>query len=179
MARILTWLLRIAAVLGVVALVAGLGAAYLVSGSLPDYEADASLEGLQHPVSVIRDRFAVPHIRAESEADAYFALGVVHAQDRLWQMELNRRAAQGRLSTLLGARTTDLDLLIKTLDLYGHARRSVEHQSAETQAALEAYADGVNAWIRHIWREALGRGAPEFFVFSTEGIAPWQPADSL
>ncbi|MEM9784113.1 MAG: penicillin acylase family protein [Pseudomonadota bacterium] len=179
MTLLLTWLLRIVAViaaLGAVALALGW---YLVERSLPDFDARLRLQGLTAEVRVIRDANAVPRIRAETAEDAFFALGLVHAQDRLWQMELNRRAAQGRLSTLLGPRTTKLDRLIKTLDLYGHASRAVDEQSPEAKAALQAYADGVNAWIRTVAAEALGRGAPEFFVFATDGLAPWTPADSI
>ncbi|MEM9138848.1 MAG: penicillin acylase family protein, partial [Pseudomonadota bacterium] len=130
------------------------------------------------PVTIIRDANAVPHIRASSDHDAFFALGLMHAQDRLWQMELTRRAAQGRLSAMLGPPTVDLDLLIRTLDLYGHAARSLEHQSEETRAVLEAYAAGVNAWIAQVNADALGRGAPEFFIFGAE-LSPWTPQDSL
>ncbi|MEO1470212.1 MAG: penicillin acylase family protein, partial [Pseudomonadota bacterium] len=179
MALVLKWLLRVLTAVLAIGAAAGALAFYLVSGSLPDHDARLTLEGLKARVSIVRDPHAVPHIRAENAEDAYFALGLVHAQDRLWQMELNRRAAQGRLSTLLGTRTTELDRLIKTLDLYGHASRAVERQSPEAQAALEAYADGVNAWIRTIHERALGRGAPEFFLFATEGLAPWTPADSI
>lgn len=179
MALILKWLLRGVAALAALGAAGGALAWYLVARSLPDYDGTKVLDGLEAEVTVIRDRHAVPHIRAESARDAFFALGALHAQDRLWQMELNRRAAQGRLSTLLGPRTTELDRLVKTLDLYGHASRSLEHQTAETRAALEAYAAGVNGWIRRVRREATGRGAPEFFVFGAEGIAPWTPADSL
>ncbi|MEM6677453.1 MAG: penicillin acylase family protein, partial [Pseudomonadota bacterium] len=176
---LLKWLLRglgVAGVLGALAL--GLGY-YLLGRSLPDYSATVTAAGLGAEVRIVRDRFAVPHIRAESAEDAWFALGIAHAQDRLWQMEVNRRAAQGRLSTLLGARTTALDRMVKTLDLYGHASRSLAYQSPEAQAALEAYAAGVNAWMRHLYVEAKGRGAPEFFFFGDEGLSPWTPADSL
>ncbi|MFQ5567216.1 MAG: penicillin acylase family protein, partial [Paracoccaceae bacterium] len=120
----------------------------------------------------------VPHIRAGSDHDAFFAMGLVHAQDRLWQMELSRRAAQGALSALFGERTVGLDRLVKTLDLYGLADRSLEYQTPETRAALAAYAQGVNAWIRHVNAQALGRGAPELFLFGA-ALAPWTPADSL
>ncbi|MBK0400206.1 penicillin acylase family protein [Limibaculum sp. M0105] len=179
MNAILRWLLRgLALVAALVGLGAALGA-YLVTRSLPDPNATVSLEGLDAPVSVIRDANAVPHIRAASARDAAFALGVVHAQDRLWQMEVARRAAQGRLSAILGERTVALDRLVKVLDIYGHARRSVDEQTPETQEALAAYAAGVNAWIRHVDREALGRGAPEFFLFGEEGLSPWTEADSL
>ncbi|MEM6973876.1 MAG: penicillin acylase family protein [Pseudomonadota bacterium] len=179
MTLLLTWLLRIVGALAAVGVLALALGWYLVERSIPDFDARLSLPGLAGEVRVIRDANAVPHIRAEHAEDAFFALGLVHAQDRLWQMELNRRAAQGRLSTLLGPRTTGLDRLVKTLDLYGHARRAVAHQSPEAQAALEAYAEGVNAWIRTVSAEALGRGAPEFFVFGTDGLAPWRPADSI
>jgi penicillin amidase len=178
MHRVLKWLLRLfVGVLVLMGLAAALGW-YLVSGSLPDWSGEVRVTGLDAPVRIIRDANAVPHIRAETDHDAYFALGLAHAQDRLWQMELNRRAAQGRLSTLLGARTVEVDRLVKTLDLYGLASRSFDAQSAETQAALEAYSEGVNAWIRHINLRALGRGAPEFFVFGAR-LSPWTPADSL
>lgn len=178
MNRILRWLLR-----GVLAL-AGLAAAalglvwILVAGSLPDYDAEIETAGLSAPAEVIRDANAVPHIRAASAEDAWFALGLVHAQDRLWQMEVNRRAVQGRLSAIFGPRTVALDRQSKILDLYGHAKRSLTHQSPEVQAALTAYSAGVNAWIKQIDARSLGRGAPEFFLF-TEGFAPWTPADSL
>ncbi|MEO1457057.1 MAG: penicillin acylase family protein, partial [Pseudomonadota bacterium] len=179
MRLLLKWLLRLAtAGAGIVALALVLGL-YLVQRSLPDYSAELEMRGLGAEVRIIRDAHAVPHIRGETAQDAMFALGVAHAQDRLWQMELSRRAAQGRLSELLGARTVPLDRLVKTLDLYGYARRSLSHQSPEAQAFLEAYAEGVNAWIAHVFREALGRGAPEFFMFGTDGIAPWTPSDSL
>ncbi|MEM6488489.1 MAG: penicillin acylase family protein [Pseudomonadota bacterium] len=179
MRLILTWLLRaVAALAGIGALAAAIGF-YLVSRSLPDYGARIAVDGLLAEATIIRDRHAIPHIRAANEQDAFFALGLAHAQDRLWQMELSRRTAQGRLSTLLGERTTGVDRLMKTLDLYGHASRSLAYQTPEARAALEAYADGVNAWLGETFREARGRGAPELFLFGREGIAPWTPADSL
>ncbi len=175
---LIRWLLRIlAGVLGLLAVALALGW-YLVGRSLPDYSGELTVAGLDQPVRIIRDASDVPHIRAATDHDAYYALGLVHAQDRLWQMELNRRSAQGRLSALLGARTVEVDRLVKTLDLYGLAARSLEAQSPETRAALDAYSEGVNAWIRHVNAEALGRGAPEFFVFGAE-LSPWTPADSL
>lgn len=179
MSRILRWLIRglgLGLVAGLLALAIGW---YLVSRSLPDYDATVVFPALSAPVEIVRDASAVPHIRAASRADAFFAMGVVHAQDRLWQMEINRRAAQGRLSELLGERTVALDRLVKTLDLYGYASRALAYQSDEARAALDAYARGVNAWIAHVNEAALGRGAPEFFLFGEGGLSPWTPADSL
>ncbi|MGR3715205.1 MAG: penicillin acylase family protein [Thermohalobaculum sp.] len=178
MSVILRWLLRIfaAAMIGL-AIGAALGW-YQASRSLPDYGAKLLLAGLDGEVRITRDANAVPHIRATTDRDAFFAMGLVHAQDRLWQMELSRRAAQGTLSALFGERTVELDRLIKTLDLYGLASRSLRVQTPETQAALAAYSQGVNAWIRHVNEQALGRGAPELFLFGG-GLSPWTPADSL
>ena len=170
--------LRVLLVMGICGGIALAIGWFLVSRSLPAYDGEVRLRGLEAPATVIRDKNAVPHIRAESARDAWFLLGAMHAQDRLWQMEITRRAAQGRLSTYFGERTVALDRLVKTLNIYGLASDAVEHQSAETQAVLETYAEGVNAWIRYINDEALGRGAPEFFVFP-DPLTPWTPADSL
>ncbi len=178
MTALLRWLLRILAVVaGALAIGAAL-AWYLVSRSLPDYDASVRFPELNAEVRITRDANAVPHIRASTDHDAFFAMGLVHAQDRLWQMELARRSAQGNLSALFGARTIELDRLVKILDLYGAAADSFPAQTPETQAALTAYAEGVNAWIRHVNEEALGRGAPELFLFDG-ALAPWVPADSL
>ena len=178
MNAILKWLLRIFGVVVVVALTGLALGWYLVGRSIPNYDTKIDLAGLDAPVVIIRDANAVPHIRASTDHDAFFALGLVQAQDRLWQMELSRRAAQGRLSALLGTRTLAVDRLVKTLDLYGHASRSYEHQDEWTKSALEAHAEGVNAWIRQVNTDALGRGAPEFFAFASD-LSPWTPTDSL
>jgi penicillin amidase len=172
------WLLRLATLLLV--LIAGAGALsyYFAAQSLPDYDATLRVEGITAPVEIARDTADVPHIFGATDSDVFFALGLAHAQDRLWQMMLLRRTAQGRLSELFGERTLATDDLIRRLDLYGLATRSVAAQDAQTTAALDAYAAGVNAWIRIIGTEARGRGAPEFFLFDSE-IAYWQPADSI
>ncbi|RMH51435.1 MAG: penicillin acylase family protein [Alphaproteobacteria bacterium] len=178
MELIFKWLVRLA--IGLVILVIGLTALglHLVTGSLPDPDARHRVEGLSGPVEILRDAHAVPHILAESADDAFFALGFVHAQDRLWQMEIARRTAQGRLSEFFGARSFDIDHLMRALDIYNLSVKAVAHLSPGTRAALEAYAAGVNAWLRIVARDALGRGAPEFLLFA-DRIAPWTPADSV
>ncbi|MEM9049304.1 MAG: penicillin acylase family protein [Pseudomonadota bacterium] len=172
------WLTRIA--LGLAALLlAGLAlVAYLVGGSLPEYDADHVVPSLQRPMEIVRDRHAVPHIFAQTELDSFFGLGFVHAQDRLWQMEIARRTAQGRLSLFFGADTVNVDHLMRALDLYRLSAAAVAQQTPEVRAALEAYAAGVNAWLSIVARDALGRGAPEFYLFS-DRIAPWTPTDSI
>jgi penicillin amidase len=178
MAFLFRWLMR--AFLALAALsAAGLVLAYYLAGqSLPEYDATFTLDGPEHEIEIVRDRYAVPHVLAQSDRDAFFGLGFVHAQDRLWQMTLMRRTVQGRLSELFGSRTVSIDTLMRALDLYGLARAAVDAQTDATKAALEAYSDGVNAWLRVVQEQALGRGAPEFFLFSPE-IAPWGPADSI
>ncbi|MFD0979909.1 penicillin acylase family protein [Tropicimonas aquimaris] len=172
------WTLRLFMVLVVLITGAASLAYYFAAGSLPDYNASYRLKGLSAPVEIVRDNANVPHILGQTDEDSFFGLGFVHAQDRLWQMTLLRRTAQGRLSELFGARTVQTDELMRRLDIYRLASASVEAQDADTQSALRAYAAGVNAWIETVNSEALGRGAPEFFLFSPE-IAPWQPADSI
>ena len=107
-----------------------------------------------------------------------FGLGYAHAQDRLWQMTMMRRTAQGRLSELFGVDTLPIDLVIRRLGIYGAARNSVQTLGPEAKRMLDKYANGVNARLVEINDGALGRGAPEFFFFSNS-ISPWQPTDSL
>ena len=151
---------------------------YFASRSVPDYSAEVILDGLSAEVEIVRDNANVPHIFGANDADVYFGLGYAHAQDRLWQMTMLRRTVQGRLSELFGDRTIQTDALLRRLDLYNLAVQSVQAQDASTRAALQAYADGVNARLRQVNEDALGRGAPELFLFSNR-IAPWQPADSV
>jgi len=181
MGLLFRWLMRFAAAL-IILLVLSTGLIYfLASQSLPDYDKDIALPGLTAPVEIVRDNANVPHIFGSfgaSDEDVYFGLGYAHAQDRLWQMTVLRRTAQGRLSEVFGSRTVEVDSLLRRLDLYRLARQSVSVQDAGTQAALIAYAAGVNARLSEINDRALGRGAPEMFLFNAP-IAPWQPADSI
>ena len=151
---------------------------YLVTRSIPDYDAAFEVAGPGAEVRIVRDAHAVPHIFGETDADVYFGFGFAQAQDRLWQMEMSRRAAQGRLSELFGEATLSVDRMMRALDLHALAREAAAVQSPEAQAALAAYAAGVNAFIATVRKHALGRGAPEFFLFGAE-IAPWTPADSI
>ena len=151
---------------------------YFASRSLPDYNATYKVEGLQAPVEIVRTTEDVPHIFSKDDPDAFFALGLAHAQDRLWQMMLMRRTVQGRLSEMFGARTLKTDELMRRLGLYDAAVSSVSAQDDYTKKALEAYARGVNQWIEIVNKGAMGRGAPEFFLFNSK-ISYWTPADSI
>ncbi len=114
---------------------------------MPAPSGTLAIAGLSAPVEVVRDREGVPHIFAKTIDDLYAGLGFVHAQDRLWQMELQRRAGQGRLSEIFGKDTFRNDVFLRTLDLYGHAERSLAALPAEVRRALDAYARGVNAYL--------------------------------
>jgi penicillin amidase len=163
--------------LGLVALlVLGAGGGWLwLRQSLPQIDGEIRVEGLQAPVTIVRDRWAIPHIEAQSLEDAAFALGFVHAQDRLWQMEFQRRVGAGRLAEIVGAAALPTDRFMRTLGLYRRAAASFDHLSAEARAWLEAYARGVNGWL------ATRRGPlpPEFLILRHDRIEPWTPADSL
>ena len=178
MGKAIRWLFRIAAALVALAAAAVAVVAYLAARSLPDYDQTQAVAGLSAPVEIVRDTANVPHIFGEADADVFFGLGYAHAQDRLWQMVVLRRTAQGRLSEIFGRRTLEIDTLMRRFGLYRAAQASVAAQDDRTKAALEAYAEGVNARLAEINAESLGRGAPEFFIFDA-AIAPWQPADSL
>jgi penicillin amidase len=172
------WLVRLFSGLAALGLLLAFATYYFVSRSLPDYSGQREVDGLSAEVEIVRNTHAVPHIFAQTDADVFFGLGYAHAQDRLWQMQMSRRMAQGRLSEMFGRRTVRVDELMRRLDLYGLARMAVEQQDDATRAALAAYSDGVNAWLRQVNEGAQGRGAPEFFLFDAE-MPLWQPADSL
>ncbi|MBU2942000.1 penicillin acylase family protein [Shimia thalassica] len=178
MGQFVQWLLRIAGGMVVIVVLIVAGVYFLASRSLPQYDKTLSTVGVVAPVEIVRDNANVPHIFGENDQDAFFALGYAHAQDRLWQMMMLRRTAQGRLSEIFGNRTLSIDSLIRRFDFTTLARHSVAAQDARTQAALKAYANGVNTRIDEINQNSLGRGAPELFLFPS-AISPWQPADSL
>ncbi len=178
MLRLFRWLTRIATVLIVFCIATVAVLYWFFSRSIPDYSEDFAVAGINAPVEIVRDNANVPHIFGQSDDDVYFGLGMSHAQDRLWQMLLLRRTAQGRLSELFGQATVSTDRFLRRLDLYPLAVRSVAVQDDYALKALEAYSAGVNAWLKEINDGARGRGAPEFWLFEPN-IAPWQPADSI
>ena len=176
--RVFRWLLRISTTMVMLVGLAVVLVYYLASRSLPEYDKSLEVAGISNPVRIVRDTANVPHIFADADEDVFFGLGYVHAQDRLWQMLMLRRTVQGRLSELFGERTLNIDKLLRRLDLYGAATKSVAAQSPEALEALKAYSAGVNARIAEINDSALGRGAPEMFLFPS-AVPPWTPSDSI
>ncbi|MCW5751550.1 MAG: penicillin acylase family protein [Alphaproteobacteria bacterium] len=150
------------------------GGFFYLRQSLPQVAGTLALPGLAAPAEILRDRHGVPHIRAASALDAMHALGVAHAQDRLWQMEVNRRIAAGRLSEAFGASALDTDRFLRTLGIRRVAEATFANLNAETRAALEAYAAGVNAYL-------AARSGPLPIEFLLTGVRPepWTPADSI
>ncbi len=164
---------RLAALVATLLLLVGVALAALVWLSLPGGSIDAAIPGLAAPVTIDLDADGIPRIRAGNETDAAAALGWLHARERLFQMELMRRAAGGELSELVGPAALPLDRWMRTLGLRPRALADLAQLPPDTLALLDAYARGVNAWIA-----ARGRfAAPEFVVFGAP--QPWRPVDSL
>jgi penicillin amidase len=150
------------------------GAWLWLRSGLPSQEGSAALPGLGARVEILRDGNAVPHVFASGPRDAYFALGWLHAQDRLWQMEAQRRAGAGRLAEVIGEPGLRLDRMMRTLGLYRKAEESLAALAPEVREALESYAAGVNAWMER-------RPGPLPIEFQILRLAPepWRPADSV
>jgi penicillin amidase len=161
------------AFIALLSLTAAAGGAYLyLRLSLPTTDGEIMVPGLGAPVEVLRDEHGVPHIFAQSEADAQFALGFVHAQDRLWQLEMNRRIAAGRLAEVLGTGALDTDRFLRTLGIRRVAEANVRHLDDESRRLLAAYAAGVNAFLAT--RPVL---PPEFWLIGVTP-EPWSEVDS-
>ena len=160
---------------GAAAIAAGCWLTFRVRAPLPTRHGQVLVASLTRPVELVRDTDGVMHVRAASAADACFGLGYAHAQDRLWQMEFQRRVGQGRLSELLGVRAVRVDRLFRTIGIRRSAAATLPRLSAPTRALLDAYAAGVNAFL------AAHRGSRLPIEFALFGIdpEPWRPEDSV
>lgn len=168
------WLAVCALAVASMVLLVGGGVVWLARASLPQLEGEVELRGLLAPVTVVRDAWAIPHVAAQSEADVYRALGFLHGQDRLWQMEFDRLAGQGRLAEVLGAAALPHDRFVRTLGLAASAERAAADIDPDTLALLEAYAAGVDAAIA-----GYGFALPPEFLILRHRPEPWRPVDSV
>ncbi len=176
--RRLRW--RIMLTLGILLIVIAAGTAIwgysALQRPLPQTEGEIRLPGLTDPVMVYRDEHGVPHIEAQNELDLYRAQGFVTAQDRMFQMDLSRRQASGRLSEVVGEATVERDAFFRTIGLRRAAEASLSQYPERTLRILEAYAEGVNAYIEQA-REK-GTLPVEFRLLGYEP-EPWSSVDSL
>ncbi len=158
----------------VLVVLAAAGGFYLFYRAMPAYSGALALPGLHAQTRVWRDHYGVPHIFASSLDDAARALGYIHASERLYQMEIQRRVGQGRIAEIVGPDVVGVDRFIRTLGFYRLAESSFAALSPWAQARLQAYSDGVNAYLDS-HKDAL---PPEFMILG-DRPEPWKPADSL
>ncbi|HEX8730513.1 MAG TPA: penicillin acylase family protein [Ktedonobacterales bacterium] len=161
----------------VVIILAGVGI-YYTQKTLPQVSGSLSVAGLRGNVTVARDKWGVPHITAQNQHDVFFAQGYVTAQDRLFQMEFNRAVAQGKLAALFGAgdnnSLVNADAFLRTIDLYHSAEVEDTHLDPAVVTELQAYADGVNAYV-----STHSGSLPLEFTILGVNWQPWTPLDSL
>lgn len=160
--------------LGLLLVLLGVIGLLYVRSALPRTDGTMSIDGLAGPVEILRDEHGVPHVWAGSLGDAVFAQGFLHAQDRLWQMELVRRAVQGRLAEVLGEPALQTDRFMRRLGLWAATAPTLEDLTHEERAIMEAYAAGVNAAVRN----HDGALPPEFLALR-HSPEPWTPRDIL
>jgi len=147
---------------------------FLLYNSLPKIKGKVNLKGLRAEVEIVRDTWGVPHVFAQNEEDLFFAFGYVHAQDRMWQMELSRRAGFGRLSEIFGERTLERDRNIRVLGLKEAVKKDLADLTPELKELLFAYSRGINSWMdsrKFNW-------PPEFLILGYHPH-PWDIKDTL
>jgi penicillin G amidase len=160
----------------VITLASLFASSFLLRNSLAREQAIASVEylpGLRERVMVVRDTFGVPHITASSDRDVYFMMGYLHAQDRFFQMDVMRRRGSGTLAEMLGEDLLESDVLLRTLGIGRSAERSLSAYTHDAVALIQAYSDGVNAWLDST---SL---TPEYEALEITRAPRWTPLDSV
>ncbi len=180
MSRLRRVLITLLALMAVLALFVGLWGVSNARRSFPQIEGTVQIPGLQAPVQVIRDDMGIPHIYAENEHDLFFAQGYVHAQDRFWQMDFWRHIGSGRLSEMFGESQLETDQFLRTLGWARVARQEMEQFDGDSMAILQAYADGVNAYLTQ------RSGSELSFEYAILGLLnpgytpePWEPLHTV
>ncbi|QWE19356.1 penicillin acylase family protein [Polynucleobacter corsicus] len=154
-------------------LIIAVGIIYLISAQTSP-SGKRIIKSLGDSVSITFDESDIPHIQAKSSTDALFALGYLHASERSWQMEINRRLASGRLSEILGKETFEIDRFIRTLGIKRAAEKQFDRYPIATKRLLQSYADGVNAGNAH-----LGWALPVEYFLTGSKPGNWSPTDSV
>ncbi len=170
--KCMRWILLGLLVLG---LITGTGGYVYLRQSLPQTSGAIELTGIQQAITIIRDRAGIPHIQAANYHDGLFGLGFVHAQDRLWQLEFQRRLARGELSEVLGTATIETDRFLRALGLVDTAVNAWNALDPTSQQAIQAYIAGINQFIIH----HDGMDLPPEFTILRFSPRLWQPIDVL
>lgn len=154
----------------IIALITG---SIMISGikrsALPQYDGEIKIKGLSSSVTVIRDKRGMPHFYAENEKDLYFAVGYVMAQERLWQMDLIRRATSGRLSEILGKKYVQTDRFLRSLDIPAKSAMVINNTDSTIRESLRSFSDGINAYII-----SAGKKLPPEFRILGYKPDPWK-----
>lgn len=158
----------------ILTIIAIAGFVWFLRASVPAKNATYELAGLKHTIEIIKDGHGIPYVKATTREDAAFAMGFLHAQDRLFQMDMMRRYASGELSEVFGKRTLKTDKFMRTLRFRARAKEDFTHFSPHVKKALEAYANGVNAYMNNKHEKP----APEFFALGYDP-KPWTVVDSI
>lgn len=158
----------------ILSLAAGIIFYNMLRASLPDYSETITAKNISGEIKIYRDSLAIPYIVANTQEDAAFALGYVHAQDRLFTMDLARRAAEGKLSQIFGEETVPFDRMFLTVGIKDISEKILSEINPETKKILEAYARGVNLYIKN----SKGNYPVEFYIL---GYQPdnWKPVNSI
>jgi penicillin amidase len=159
-------------VLAGLAVIAAAGGYFFIRRAWPRASGTLVLNGLHGEVEIRRDAWGVPHIFAKEERDVFFGQGFVHAQDRLWQMQLGRALARGELSKMFGEAALESDKATRTLGLMRSGQRALALLEPDVRAAVQSYSDGVNAFL-----ETDGKALPVEFTLLGVRPEPWQPLD--
>ncbi|HET9832169.1 MAG TPA: penicillin acylase family protein [Vicinamibacterales bacterium] len=169
------WFLRASIALAIVVALAVAGVYVFLRRSLPQMDGTITVSGISAPVDIIRDADSVTHVFGATKLDVYYGLGYAHAQDRLWQMEFQRRVGMGRLSEIFGVASVNTDRFLRTLGTGRAARSAWDFLPDETKTSLNAYVAGVNAFIA----THHGSQLPLEFTLLRFEPEPWTGPDVL
>jgi len=174
MKRFGRWVIRLVVALLAIVIVLAIAGVWFVRRPWPEVSGTMTAAGLTAPVKVVRDKSYIPHIYAQNEHDLFFTQGYVQAQDRLWQMNVSRHSGSGTLSELFGKATVDSDRYLRMMGLRRAAEQEWADMDPDSRAILEAYSQGVNAYIDS-HRDRL----PLEFTILGVSPSPWTPVDTL
>jgi penicillin amidase len=173
MRRLLRAALIVLGLVLILGIAAGVWARARLRASLPQLDGTLQVAGLSAPVTVERDALGIPTVRGASRVDVARAIGILHSQERFFEMDLSRRRAAGELSALVGARALTADREIRVHRFRAAARHAVEEMTPKAREVLDAYAAGVNNGLT-----SLG-AAPFEYLLLRQDPRPWLPEDSL